>query len=292
MPDLPGREAYLRRLGFDEPPEPTLATLQVLHERHLAQIPYENLGIMLGRPPSAAPHDSVARVAALGRLGYCFHQNGAAALLLESLGYAVERRHGHVGSASPDSPATPSREQESSLNHLVLVLRVPGETGRWWFDVGLGDGFARPLRLTDGVVQDDAGFSYSIEGLGESGWTFRHDPSGSFPGLLVTDRPSDDTAVELAHQHLSTSPTSSFTQLLVVQRREADQVVTLRGCMLSRVRATGREEQELVTFDQWLSVLTDVVGLPVSDVPAADLRELFARMLVAHRAWVGSGRRG
>ncbi|WP_406831756.1 arylamine N-acetyltransferase [Pedococcus sp. KACC 23699] len=291
MPDLPGREAYLRRLGFDEPPEPTLATLQVLHERHLAQIPYENLGIMLGRPPSVAPQDSVARVAALGRLGYCFHQNGAAALLLESLGYAVERRHGHVGT-TPGLPATPPAEQVSSLNHLVLVVRVSGEAGRWWFDVGLGDGFARPLRLTDGVVRDDAGFSYSIEGLGESGWTFRHDLSGSFAGLVVSDRPSDDAAVELAHQHLSTSPTSSFTQLLVVQRREAEQVVTLRGCLLSRVRTTGRREQELVTFEEWRSALTDVVGLPVSDVPATELRGLFARMLEAHRAWVGSGRRG
>jgi arylamine N-acetyltransferase len=87
--------AYLRRLGLDHAPEPTLQTLVDLHARHLARIPSENLGIMLGRPRSVAPQAGVRRVAAVRRLGYCFHQNGAALLLL-GLGYHVEHRHGQV----------------------------------------------------------------------------------------------------------------------------------------------------------------------------------------------------
>ncbi|MCB0909768.1 MAG: arylamine N-acetyltransferase, partial [Nocardioidaceae bacterium] len=69
--------AYLRRLGFSSAPAPTLDTLVALHRAHLATIPYENLGIMLGSPPSADVTDTVERIAATGRAGYCFHHNGA-----------------------------------------------------------------------------------------------------------------------------------------------------------------------------------------------------------------------
>ena len=49
--------AYLSRLGIDVPPPPTLDSLFLLHQRHLERVPYENLAIMLGRPPSV---DAVA----------------------------------------------------------------------------------------------------------------------------------------------------------------------------------------------------------------------------------------
>jgi len=71
---------YLTRLGLDADLPPTLETLVALHRAHVQQLPYENLDIMLGRPPSVVPADSLARVAATGRAGYCFHQNGAVEL--------------------------------------------------------------------------------------------------------------------------------------------------------------------------------------------------------------------
>ena len=58
--------AYLSFLGYDDRPPPTLESLAELHRRHLARVPYENLEIMLGRPPSVDPLDSLARV---GRRG-------------------------------------------------------------------------------------------------------------------------------------------------------------------------------------------------------------------------------
>ena len=43
-------EAYLTRVGYQGPLEPTLQTLTALHRAHLQNIPYENLDIHLGRP--------------------------------------------------------------------------------------------------------------------------------------------------------------------------------------------------------------------------------------------------
>ncbi len=276
--------AYLRRLGLDHAPEPTLAALHDLHARHLARIPYENLGIMLGRPPSVAPEACVRRVGEVGRLGYCFHQNGAAQLLLSALGYDVQRRHGQVWTGA-DGPT-----DEGDLNHLVLVVRIPGEEGRWWFDVGLGDAFGAPLQLVDGQVRDVAGFSYRLADVCEDGWTFHHDAAGTFTGVRVTQRPSHSAAVEAAHHHLSTHADSGFVQRFVVQRRDATGVDTVRGCLLTRLEPTTRSERELLTFADWRDALTDGVGLALDDVAQDHLRPLFDRMLADHRSWVGAGR--
>lgn len=284
MADVAAHAAYLQRLGLDHAPEPTLERLRILHARHLARIPYENLGIMLGRPPSVDPDDCVRRVGEVGRLGYCFHQNAAAEVLLRGLGYDVERRHGQVwtGDAGPAA--------DGDLNHLVLVVRIPGEDGRWWFDVGLGDGFASPLELIDGDVTDTAAFAYRLDGVAADGWRFHHDPSGTFTGVLVTGRPSDGAAVAAAHRHLSTSPDSGFVRRFVAQRRDDTGIDTVRGCLLTRTEPRAQTERELLSFDDWRAALVHVVGLPLDDVAQDDLRGLFDAMLGDHRAWVAAGR--
>ena len=55
VPDLV--DGYLTFLGYADRPAPTVASLVELHQRHLKRLPYENHDIMLGRPPSVAPHD-------------------------------------------------------------------------------------------------------------------------------------------------------------------------------------------------------------------------------------------
>ncbi|MEZ4570135.1 MAG: arylamine N-acetyltransferase [Thermomicrobiales bacterium] len=42
-------DAYLRRLDYTGNLDPTVATLQALHQAHTASIPFENLDILLGR---------------------------------------------------------------------------------------------------------------------------------------------------------------------------------------------------------------------------------------------------
>ena len=284
MADVAAHAAYLRRLGLDHTPEPTLATLRLLHARHLERIPYENLGIMLGRPPSVDPDDCVRRVAELGRLGYCFHQNAAAEVLLRGLGYAVERRHGQVwtGDAGPVA--------DGDLNHLVLVVRIPGEDRRWWFDAGLGDGFASPLEVVGGEVADTAGFAYRLDEVGADGWRFHHDPSGTFTGVLVTGRPSDAAAVAAAHRHLSTSPDSGFVRRFVAQRRDATGIDTVRGCLWHRILPDGASQTELASYDAWREALVDGTRLSLEGIEDGELRTLYAAQWDKHLAWSAAGR--
>jgi len=48
-------DAYLARVGYHGPVEPTLEVLDGLHLAHATTIPFENLDILLGRPIRTSP---------------------------------------------------------------------------------------------------------------------------------------------------------------------------------------------------------------------------------------------
>jgi N-hydroxyarylamine O-acetyltransferase len=279
-------EAYLSGLGLDSALPPTLESLVRLHRAHLEQVPYENLGIMLGRPPSVDPRDCLERVARVGRAGYCFHQNGAFELALRALGYDVTRRQGHVWSDE-------SQRHTGSLNHLALVVSgLPTDanpTGQWWADVGLGDAFVDPLPVVEGTYEQD-GFRYSIGEVDGGGWSFRHDPSGVFTGVEVTGDEVGLGSVEAAHAELSHPETGHFARFLAVYRRSTRGVDAILGCRLLRIDRSGAHEDELTTYDEWRAALADVTALNLDDVDTDDLRRLWIRTRQDHDEWLASGR--
>lgn len=274
-------DGYLARLGVTGRPEPTVATLGDLHRRHLDAVPYENLAIMLGAPASADPAETLARIADGGNAGYCFHHNGAVELVLRDLGFAVERH-----------AASMLREVGSSgeLDHLVLVVSGlpthdnPG--GRWWPDLGYGDGFRDPLPLVAGVHRQGP-FVYRIARLSERGWTFHHDPSNSFLGSLVGPVGVSQADVDANHARLSTPPDGAFTRLLVVQRRDERGAETLRGVRHLRT-GDGAFARDLRAYDDWRGVIAGL-GVSLAGVDDDALRLLHRRMLTAHEEWLVHG---
>ncbi len=282
---------YLERLGVDPGRPPTLDTLFLVHRAHLDAVPYENFGIMLanaaGLPPPAVDTDAcLARVADVGRAGYCFHQNAALGAGLEALGFEVTRRHGHVWTL-------PGQRDEGELNHLVLVVSgLPTDDnpgGRWWPDAGLGEGFRNPVALVDGEFED-GGFGYSVGGSSEDGWSFTHAPGGTFSGIEVSGRPVGTDDIAASHRELSTPPDGHFARILVVQRRQDSHYDSLRGCVLGRVTGGSREERDVTRYDDWRGALVDVLRVPVDDVPNEALRALWAQVRAAHDAWDLAGR--
>ncbi len=164
---------YLARLGLSGDLAPTVESLVELQRRHPGSaVPYENLAIMLGRPDSTDPRQTLERVAAGGNAGYCFHQNGAFEVALRALGF--------IGGAPLWSGARPFPR----LNHLVLLLTIDGR--RWWPDLRLGDALREPVEVIAGGVPAGP-FRYEITGCqrGRRGGvlvsTRRRDPSPPSP---------------------------------------------------------------------------------------------------------------
>ncbi len=272
-------DAYLGRLGIDDRPPPTIEMLREVHRRHVSTVPYENLGIILGRPPSVDPRASLARVGESGRAGYCFHHNGALEAALEELGFTVERRHGHVWFHEEN-------RYDEELTHLALVvtgLPVAGNPdGLWWVDVGLGDAFLEPMPLVEGR-HEEAGFRFLMEGVTPDSWTFFHDPGAqSFTGIQVTSRAVDLEAVAAAHTSLSTPPDGMFTGGFIAQLRDQAGTGSLRGCRLVRTEPGVREETVLTSYDDWRSAMTDVLAVRVQASEEDQLPGLYDRLWAAH----------
>ncbi|WP_322919528.1 arylamine N-acetyltransferase family protein [Nocardioides renjunii] len=289
-------EAYLGRLGLTERPPATLAGLRRVHRAHVARIAYDNLSIMLGRPDPVDAAAGTSRAAAGGRLGYCFHQNGAFGWLLSELGFSVSRRHGHVWVRPEDQLGT-------TLNHLVLVVSgLPTDDnpgGHWWADAGLGEGFAEPLPLVRGdhVVEGwsfgiGAGFGAQAAGrpTGPAAWTYRHLPGGVLRGIVVTSRDHSPAAVATAHEWLSLAPESPFRRVLVAQRVDGPDQRTVRGLVHQVMTPAGRDQHDLASYDEWRGALVDDLLLPVDDVTPEEWRSLWDRTQASHRAWDEAGR--
>ena len=246
--------AYLARLGIDVPPPPTLDTLVLLHRRHLERVPYENVSIMLGRPPSVDPEASLARIGAIGRAGYCFHQNGALELVLRDLGYDVTRRHGHVWSDET------SREADT-LNHLALVVAglpaADNPGGQWWVDVGLGDGFRSRcpwLRASTCRAASATGSRRCAPTAGPSATTR---PAASPVSRSRHDRPTRPRCwgrTPSSARRASAGSPGSWSCSAATRAAPT----TLRGCVLHQVTGDGATQAVLDSWQSWRSGLVDL----------------------------------
>jgi N-hydroxyarylamine O-acetyltransferase len=276
------RDAYLRRLGWREPPPPGLDTLFALTRAQVERIPYESVWLWLGERRTVNAIDSVRYVVG-GRGGYCYHMNGSLATLLHWLGFEAHWRIGGV-QGEPGGPVG------ATANHLVAEVHGlaseanPG--GRWIVDAGLGDGPHEPLPLVPGEYRQGA-FSYRVsrsEAV-ENGW--RIDPSPRTSLVRVDFAPHEATPADFAakHEFLSTSPGSGFLRVVSAYRRDRNGFDLLRGRLLRRYDGPDPVETELTTRADWYAALADLFGLDLSDVAESRRKALWDKVSKAHDAW-------
>ena len=146
--------AYLRRIGLDRTPPPTLDGLAELSLAHLCTVPFENLDIAAGRPLSLDPDALFDKIVARRRGGFCYELNGLFAELLRALGFEVTILAGQT--VNPETGAAgPERA------HLFLLVDVGGP---WLVDIGWGEAYRRPFAFRAGNEHTDPEIaSYRLE---------------------------------------------------------------------------------------------------------------------------------
>jgi arylamine N-acetyltransferase len=279
--------AYLARLRT-QPGPPSAAALRTLHEAHVERIAYEALEIQLGRATTVDPHEAAARILHRGRGGYCFHLNGAFALLLSALRYDVVWHRAGVEVATDPGPVG-----AGIANHLVLTVHgLPSDdnpSGDWFVDVGLGDALHGPLPLVEGTyAQGPFRFTLRPSAVEPGGWRWEHDPRGSFVGMDFRPERATQDDFRARHEYLSTSPRSPFVRTCTVQRRDAGGVDELTGCVLRRRGEGEAPPQTLETGAEWYGALRDVFELRLDDLGAREREALWARVRAAHEAWLAA----
>jgi arylamine N-acetyltransferase len=276
-------KAFLERLGVEEAGDRSVSALHRLHRAFVERVPYEAIEIQLERPTTVDQLEAVDRIVRRRRGGYCFHLNGAFAVLLEALGYAVTLHRAGVQGEGQGAGI--------HRNHLALTVNgledTPGVV--WLVDVGLGDALHEPLPLREGTYPQGP-FSYGLRRshVAPGGWRLDHDPRGSFIGMDFDPAPATMSDFLDKHQHLSTSPESAFVRVCTVQRRDATGVDILRALTLSRLGAGPDARTVLNSPGRWYEALADVFGLTLDDVPPNDRARLWRKAVAQHEAHVAS----
>jgi N-hydroxyarylamine O-acetyltransferase len=224
-------DRYLARIAYAGPRDPTLAVLRDLHAAHLRAMPFENLSVRRGEPivlEEGALFDKMVRHR---RGGFCYELNGLFAALLAALGFRVALLAGRVG------------VEGIPFDHMALRVDLDEA---WLADVGFGDSFLVPLRLSSREPQE-----------GGDGRRYR---IADVDGGLLLSRERDATwerqyaftletwllsAYAEGCRYHSTSPKSHFTQRTVVSRATELGRVTMSERRLIFTERGVRREVEL-----------------------------------------------
>ena len=155
-------KAYFDRIGFPMPENlaPTSELLRQLQFAHCTAVPYENLDMMRGVPTSLEPEALYEKIVVNRRGGLCFELNGSFGNLLRELGYGVT-----------DLAARYLRGEQTIPMRRHRVQKVQALDGAWLCEVGIGEICPRePVRLLEGVVQEQLGEAYRLEKDTFLGW--------------------------------------------------------------------------------------------------------------------------
>jgi N-hydroxyarylamine O-acetyltransferase len=261
--------AYLNRIGYHGPREPTIETLRALHMAHLLAVPFENLSIGIGEPIVLDQAALFDKIVLRRRGGFCYELNGLFAALLRELGFDVTMLS--AGVARADGGFGPE------FDHLTLRVTTdhrPSTTDRslgeqspvvWLADVGFGDSFREPLAFDLLDVQPQGERAYRIERdgdyltlqqrEGEEAWT---------PQYRFTLQPRQHADFAgMCHYHQS-SPQSSFTQRRVCTRATPEGRITLSDLRLITTANGERQERLLADEQEYRLALREHFGVELT----------------------------
>lgn len=241
-------ERYAVRLNLKLPLASTKSALKLLHEAHVASIPFENVDAQFGRNPPFDAMDIFDKLVTQKRGGWCYEMNGLLASALAALGFTVVRVGGDVRSRG----STPVHRYD----HMALIVSTID--GNYLADVGFGGLMRHPLPLKPGCYTDGP-FKFILERLSTTRWSYDEVmPDGRAFGFEFTDEPAAEELLREMSQRQSIEPWSPFVKNLVVQRRSEDGHRVLRGRVLQKTDREGITKTIIGHRNSFIATLRDM----------------------------------
>jgi N-hydroxyarylamine O-acetyltransferase len=257
-------DAYLQRVAYAGPREPTTDVLRALQRAHLLAVPFENLDINPGGIPISLEIDAIFdKVVRRRRGGFCYELNGLFAVLLGQLGFNVTLVSARV--------ARDGGEFGPDFDHLALV--VHGEQP-YLADVGFGDFSLEPLELgRDGPQPPSAGGrAYRVDPLGNGKWLTRvpTDAGEWEDGYLFDLTPRALADFEPQCRWFESAEESNFRSRRTISIATPDGRVTLRDADVIVTRDGVKQVAPLDGEREWRAALLEWFGISLTtDSPAA-----------------------
>lgn len=242
---------YLERLNYQGSCEPTLRTLQALHEAHLLAVPFENLSIYYGQPIMLDEEALYEKIVRRRRGGFCYELNGLFAILLRAMGFDVTLLSAHMAHAAG--------EFGPDIDHLTLLVHLADE---WLADVGNGDSFRRPVRVQDALAHVEGAQAYRLERDSTSWIVQRGARDGRWtPEYRFTMQPHELSDFTDRCHYYQTSPDSHFTHGRMCSLATPLGRMTLRDLRLMTTIQGTRKEWLLRSDEEYREVLATRFGI-------------------------------
>ncbi|WP_347907610.1 arylamine N-acetyltransferase [Pseudomonas grandcourensis] len=271
-PRLTDLALYLRRLGFDAPPAPTLETLRQLQLRHTGVFPFENLTTLSGEPVLIDLPSIERKVLHDGRGGYCYELNNLFLALLQDLGFEARAISGRVVMGQPEGAWTARTHRLS----LVIIDDV-----RYITDVGFGGMVpTAPLLLDTRAEQPTPHEPYRID-LHVDGFTLRANVAGEWRAMYIFDlQRQEDIDFAVGNWYVSTHSESSFVKQLMVARTGEGWRRTLNNGSFAIHRiGHDSERREVTDVQELIGLLGREFGIRVPE--QAQLARTLERLIAA-----------
>lgn len=266
-PDSFDLDAYLGRIGLPAAPSADAAGLVRLHEAHLRAIPFENIDVLLDRPPLLASAALQHKLVTRRRGGYCFEQNGLFLLALAAAGFQPRPHLARV---------LFNRALPGPRSHQFLTLSLGGRD--WLADVGFGGpGLFSPLPLEAGRVDMQNGVRFRLHPDPALGMILQRGRDDGWMDLYAfaeeTCLPAD---IEMGNHFTATSAQSPFRRTLVCARTTISGRVTLNGARLAVFEDGGGDSRLLADAQELGEALASQFGLSLDPESLARLAPFLA----------------
>jgi N-hydroxyarylamine O-acetyltransferase len=264
-------DGWLRRIGHTGPYEPTLSTLRAMISAHTSTIPFENIDVLLGRPPRLDLGSLRQKLVMSRRGGYCFEQNTLLLAGLAALGFRVTGLLARVirgMDADASGPAT----------HMLVRVELP--EGPFLADVGFGNQTpTAPLAMRPGIEQETPHETMRLWPVGEE-LTLQAKLGEDWQNIYrLSPHPRFSVDYEVANWFTATHPASLFVNNLIVARPEPDRTRrTLFNGQVTVRHPGGRAERSRPDGEAELSAtLESTFGLTLSDADLTGALEALER---------------
>jgi N-hydroxyarylamine O-acetyltransferase len=264
-------DAWLRRIGHGGSRAPTLETLRTVIAAHTATIPFENIDVLLGRPPKLDLGSLQQKMITDGRGGYCFEQNTLLLAGLRALGFHATGLIARVirgMDADASGPAT----------HMLLRVDLP--EGPFLADVGFGNQTpTAPLAMRPMQEQTTPHELLRLWPVGEE-LTLQAKLGDDWQSIYrLSPHPRLGVDYEVANWFTATHPASPFVSNLIVARPGQDGArnTLFNGQMTVRRPGTPAERVRLEGQSDFEAALKGTFGLTLSGVDLAAALEALDR---------------
>jgi N-hydroxyarylamine O-acetyltransferase len=250
-------DAYLARIGFRGPVEPTLETLAGLTRAHISSIPFENVDVLLGRGVRIDLASISRKLIADRRGGYCFEHGTLFQAAIEHLGFHSTAHAARVVTMRP--------RHEAPRTHMFLTVAVDGTS--FVVDPGFGGhGALVPVPVRDGVeVRDGVDRHRMVRRDGE--WVLEAEIDGTMTPLWTsTLEPELPIDFELANHWVSTSPGSVFVNRLMLRALTPGGRTSVMNRDVTVVRNGTSEKHQLADRGALRALLAGHFGFDLPEV--------------------------